>query len=76
MFGLLSLPKILFTVGIVLAVWYGFKWLNRQQQLREDHRNVPRKKAPKAEDVEEMVLCPDCKAYVPAQGRHTCIKGN
>jgi len=30
-----SIQKLLFTVAIVVAVWYGFKWVGRYQQIRE-----------------------------------------
>jgi uncharacterized protein len=37
MFGF-SIQKLLFTVAIVMAVWYGFKWLGRMKIVREKER--------------------------------------
>jgi len=79
MFGFLSLPKLIFTVVIVLAVWYGFKWYNRRQQIerqRAQGQVPPGGAGPsnkrKEAAIEDMVQCPDCGAYVPADGRHKC----
>ncbi len=30
-----SIQKLLFTVAIVVAVWYGFKWVGRMKQIRD-----------------------------------------
>ncbi len=30
-----SIQKLLFTVAVVLAVWYGFKWVGRMKVIRE-----------------------------------------
>ncbi|MBT6095308.1 MAG: hypothetical protein HOH04_10525 [Rhodospirillaceae bacterium] len=75
MLGLFSLPKILFTIAVIVAVWYGFKWFNRRsqvQQHRADEVGRGAASAAKAPDVEEMVLCPDCGAYVAKGGGHRC----
>ena len=72
-----SLSKILFTVFIVAVVWYGFQWFSRVQSRRErqarlhESRRKRAKKAPPA-DVEDLVQCPVCKAYVPAVGAKNC----
>jgi len=78
MFGLFSLPKLLFTAAVIAAVWYGFKWLNRRQQVESERakgdlggsKGTAKRKA--APDVEEMVACPDCGAYVSKGGDHRC----
>jgi len=79
MFGFLSLPKLIFTVVIVLAVWYGFKWYNRRQQIERQRAQgqVPPgsgagRETRREAAVEDMVQCPDCGAYVPTDGRHKC----
>ncbi len=30
-----SIQKLLFTVAVVVAVWYGFKWVGRVKQIRD-----------------------------------------
>ena len=75
MFGIFSLPKILFTIVVIVAVWYGFKWLNRRQQVQRDRAKNGRlgeAGGGKNTAVEDMVQCPDCGAYVPEDGRHKC----
>ncbi|TCS62621.1 hypothetical protein [Varunaivibrio sulfuroxidans] len=83
MFGL-SLSKFIFTVFIVGVVWYGFKWLNRVQSIREEVRRNGRPAAHPAagrrasgaraadESVEDMVKCPVCESYVAAKGTTSC----
>ena len=75
MFGIFSLPKILFTVVIIIAVWQGFKWLNRRgelQQRRAEKLGRENAEQAAAPDVEEMVQCPDCGAFVAKGGGHNC----
>ena len=76
MFGIFSLPKILFTIVVIVAVWYGFKWLNRRQQVQRDRAKNGRLSeagGDKNTAVEDMVQCPDCGAYVPEGGHHNCV---
>lgn len=86
MFGF-SLTKLIFTVLIIAAVWYGYKWVQRAQIRREEEarervreeirtsraagRTTGSPSRPSA-DAEEMVKCPACEAYVPAQGMRNC----
>ena len=30
-----SIQKLLFTVAVVVAVWYGFKWVGRMKRIRD-----------------------------------------
>ncbi|MEK9753492.1 MAG: hypothetical protein VW338_09830 [Rhodospirillaceae bacterium] len=74
MFGF-SLPKILFTVVIIVVVWQAFKWLNRRGELQQRRaEEVERDAATRARsaEVEDMVQCPDCGAYVPQGSNHRC----
>ena len=43
MFGF-SLQKLLVLAAIVLAVWYGFKWVSRLQESRDAEARVPPRK--------------------------------
>jgi len=79
MFGLFSFSKIIVTAALIFAVWYGFKWLgNRQEIQKQAARDRVRKggrraaRQPIDDDIEDMVQCPDCGAYVADNGRHKC----
>ncbi len=81
MFGF-SLPKLIFTIVAVLAVWHGFKWFTRYQEDRLANRgnvrksaspSAPRARAPEPEfDSEEMIKCPVCETYVSASAAVSC----
>lgn len=81
MFGL-SLAKLIVLAGIVLAVWYGFKFLNRIQAVREaearrratDGRGARRMAREDGREIEDMVKCRVCGAYVPARGTAACAQ--
>lgn len=78
MFGF-SAAKLLLLAFVIAAVWYGFKYMNRLEELRRLLRQMqgsaparaPRAGAPglKAED---LVLCRRCNAYVAAHGAGSC----
>ena len=74
MLVIFSLPKILFTIFVVVAVWQGFKWLKRREALQNQRAKSDLNAAEQAKqpDVEEMVPCPDCGAYVAKGGDHRC----
>ncbi len=87
MFGF-SLQKLLFTALAIAAVWYGYKWLGRVQEIRAQRaqsikkqgRVKPRQspgaaEAPDTADAagaEEMIQCPVCEAFVAARGAVSC----
>lgn len=80
MFGF-SLTKLLFTVVVILIVWHGFKWIGRVQEQRRaelrEQRDAARHRAaaaprPGPREVEDMVECPACGAFVPARGAGHC----
>ena len=91
MFGF-SLQKLLVLVAVIGLVWYGFKFLGRlQDQRRADGgpnggrgarapRRPKRRGAPatepRAQDVEDMVACPVCQAYVQARGATRCDRSD
>jgi hypothetical protein len=86
MFGLPSIQKLIVLVAVIAAVWYGFKFLGRLQQarkaeakLREANGGRPAKKAEahhKAArgggEVEDLVPCPACGAYIQAGSKCSC----
>ena len=85
-----SIQKLLFTAIAIAAVWYGFKWLGRVQERNKQvaRERARRMKAEATQggagratagaranpDVEEMVECPTCGAFVAATGASNCGK--
>ena len=84
MFGF-SIQKLLVLVAVIGAVWYGFKLIGRLDQNRKaglrqqggerkaggfpwSKRNQPADPG----EAQDMVQCPGCQAYVPAQGASAC----
>ena len=73
MFGF-SIIKVLFTVAIVIGVWQGFKWLKRRATLAEAraNRSLNRDSASELDDIQEMVPCPNCGAFIAKGSDHCC----
>ena len=72
MFGF-SLGKIVVATILILAVWYGFKMMSRIGEVRADALSrEPKPKANKLE-VEDLVECKRCKAFVSA-GARACVR--
>ncbi len=85
MFGLPSIQKLIVLAAVVAAVWFGFKFLGRLQEarkaeakLREGKGKEPAPKAKPSKDdgaggqVEDLVPCPSCGAYVRAGSTCSC----
>ena len=76
MFGF-SIQKLIFTVAIILIVWYGFKVIGRLDKKRKAQVKVGRrrKKPPSpAEDpaTENMGDCAVCGTFVSSRGTKSC----
>ncbi len=78
MFGL-SLTKILLTIFVIVAVWYGFRAFNRYQALRAAReREMPKRnsRAPSGGSArvqaEDMIECRTCGAFVAASRQVAC----
>ena len=73
MFGF-SIMKVLFTIVIVGVVWHGFKWLKRRETVAalNAKKSLNRESASARDDVEELVPCPDCGAYIAKGSDHRC----
>mgnify|MGYP006444326927 CR=1 FL=1 len=70
MFGF-SLSKLLFTILVIGAVWYGFKWIGRLQSRsgargRVRGADASPSEAPQPLEAQEMVQCAVCGDYVAA----------
>lgn len=75
MFGF-GLSKLLVLAAIVAAVWYGFKFIGRLQEVQRDRQQAGGRPAPrgrkKPAEVEDTVQCPVCGAYVVAKTAAPC----
>ena len=74
MFGF-SIYKILFTIAVIIAVWQGFKWLKRRENMTSARsRKSFNRETENADDgFEDLVCCPNCKAYVAKGSDHNCV---
>ena len=77
----LSLGKLLVLGTIIAIVWYGFKYAARVEAIRRSvHDELARRQAaanrarPPAGRVEDLVKCPQCGAFVAAEGATNCGK--
>lgn len=79
MFGL-SFAKLLVLVGLILVVWYGFKFVARLQALHqaaerrrtEGARGTEARSSERGREIEELVKCRVCGSYGPSQGPAPC----
>ena len=69
-----SLSKLAVLIGIVVAIWYGFKLVGRLDKARKQQGggSPQRREGGKATEVEDTVQCPVCKAYVVARSAGPC----
>ncbi len=78
MFGF-SITKLIFTVVVIAAVWYGFKWLDRLGKERSGKldasgglRGTGGEGRRPVEQAAEMEKCRVCGIYVAADGTGSC----
>jgi len=73
MFGF-GFTKLAVLILIVLAIWYGFKYVGKLDQARKQSQaNRPRRTAGgNSPEVEDTVQCPVCGAYVVAKTTSPC----
>lgn len=77
-----SVTKILFTAAVIIAGWYGFKWVGRMQRVRDAALKGKRGGAgsggsgaggsASAPEAQDMLPCPACGVFVVAGAPHTC----
>ncbi|WP_119461812.1 hypothetical protein [Rhodospirillaceae bacterium SYSU D60014] len=83
MFTFPSLTKILVLATILLAVWFGFRLLGQLDRARKEEarlnqgggrRRWAARGAGKAKsaDIQDMMKCSACGAYVPSAGATAC----
>jgi len=78
---MLSLVKILFTVAVIYAVWFAFKYRRR---ISAAHKRMMEDKAKAAADTaarkpgtpvaQDLLPCPKCGAYVATGVCCSCEK--
>ena len=73
MFGF-SLPKILVLVLIVGAIWYGYKWIGRINQGKDEKAKLRETPSGDGDGSRDLVECTACGAYGPA-GIEKCPEG-
>ena len=78
MFGF-SITKLIFTVVVIAAVWYGFKWLERLGKERRGKldasggaRGAGGEGRRPVEQTAEMEKCRVCGIYVAVDGAGSC----
>ncbi len=81
MFGF-SLPKLIFTVLVVVVVIYGFKAITQLQERREKQvadrgrTGGSGTAAKRSAGVEDMVACEVCGTFVPSRSARSCGRGD
>ena len=73
MFGF-SFNKLLLTTVIILAIWYGFKWVGRLDRARKKKALKDKGGEPeiRSEEAESLVKCAVCGTYVTSGGAESC----
>ena len=73
MFGF-SFTKLLLTTVIILAIWYGFKWVGRLDRARKKKALKDQGGEPESRmaEAESLVKCAVCGTYVSSGGAAPC----
>ncbi len=80
----IGLGKLFLVVILVLVIWYGFKYVNRVEEIRQTFKRAARDAAARAQArrsppklvAEDMVKCRSCGVYVTASGATNCGRGD
>ena len=73
-----SIGKLLVLAAIVAALWYGFKWIGRYQQVQKtkarEGQGGGQGEGERDREIgaENMVACAVCGDYVVARGTTSC----
>ena len=73
-----SIGKLLLTAIMILAVWYGFKLIAKDERVDEPRvaekqaKKTPSKKMDVEAEAEDLVECKTCGSYVAAKGAKKC----
>jgi hypothetical protein len=69
---MITVPKIVLIILLIIAVWYAVRWLNRGSSIVARRRQQPSpgpEPRPRA-SIEDLVACRGCGAYVATEARH------
>ena len=75
---LASFEKLFLLIGIIVAVWYGFKFFSAVERATGQARQAPRQgtrasaRPTQTAEIEETSKCRVCGAYVPARQPSRC----
>jgi len=74
MFSLPSFPKLSLLIFVLALVWFGFRWIGRQQSARKEQAGgkKSRGRARAQADAVDMVQCKVCDAFVPGTKASPC----
>ncbi len=72
--------KLLLLIVFILVIWYGFKYVNRIEEIRQSFKRAARAAAARSQGrrgapaikAEDMVKCSACGVYVTASGASNC----
>ncbi|MEE2699000.1 MAG: hypothetical protein VX923_04815 [Pseudomonadota bacterium] len=72
-----SIQKILFTVFVIAAVWYGYKWIGRIKARRDkgfffNQKNSKESSSKGIEGAEEMIECVTCRTFIADSCAKSC----
>ncbi|HEV2546324.1 MAG TPA: hypothetical protein VGU20_03225 [Stellaceae bacterium] len=71
-----SLTKLVLLAVVIAALWLGFRYMSRVDAIRRSLRGeLSRRRASgatPAKDVEDLVKCARCGAYVAARNASAC----
>lgn len=75
MFGI-SFVKILFTVLLIVGIWYAFRWMNRmgQRGATKARDGIRRTAESRGTPIADLTACPVCGSYVMAGTSADCGK--
>ena len=62
MFGF-SIFKLLFTIAVIIAIWYGFKHFSRLATRAKRALESDEDKSPDMPEAQSLIQCPVCGAY-------------
>jgi ribosomal protein L32 len=79
---MISALKILFTIAVIVIVYWGFKYRWRMQDMGKGVREARRKRAeakgasgpPSTTSAQDLEQCPKCGSYIPAGSTCSCQK--
>ena len=77
----IGLKELIVLVLVAAALWFGIKLIGRLQEARKrglkEQRRVARGGgSTEGANTEDMVQCPVCKTYIPAQAVAACGRGD